>query len=334
MNYSEEACKTEQFKKEYADGIESLIRKREKAAEAVRESRDILSNQDKYRAELCKMLGFPLTEKRESGAPHVKLKKLSEENGYTVYRMHFTVLDTVTVTGLFFKQDGEGSKPLVICQHGGEGTPELISGVYGSTTNYNDMLERVRKLGVHVFAPQLLLWSDKYNVPYDRKAVDARLKRVGSSITAVEIYAIERIIDYFEGKPYVKNFGMVGMSYGGFYTLFTSAVDTRIKAAVSCSFFNKRDAVTWSDWTWQNSAEKFDDAEVACLIYPRSLCIEIGNKDELFDYREGIDAFEKLKKRCEKCGTNWIELIVFDGTHEFCRDDAPLEKLAKILFGE
>ncbi len=334
MIYSEGTCKTEQFKREYVDGIESLIRKREQAAETVRESRDILSNQDKYREELCEMLGFPLTEKHESDEPHIRSEKLSEEKGYTVYRMHFTVLDAVTVTGLFFKQNAEEQKPLVICQHGGQGTPELISGAYGSTTNYNDMLERVRKLGVHVFAPQLLLWSDNYNVPYDRKAVDARLKRVGSSITAVEIYAIERILDYFERKQYVKNFGMVGLSYGGCYTLFTAAVDTRIKAAVSCSFFNKRDAVAWSDWTWQNSAEKFDDVEVACLIYPRSICIEIGNRDELFDYKEGIDAFEKLKKRCEKCGTDWIDLIVFDGTHEFCRDDRPLEKIAKILFGE
>ena len=119
MIYSEGTCKTEQFKREYVDGIESLIRKREQAAETVRESRDILSNQDKYREELCEMLGFPLTEKHELDEPHIRSEKLSEEKGYTVYRMHFTVLDAVTVTGLFFKQNAEEQKPLVICQHGG-----------------------------------------------------------------------------------------------------------------------------------------------------------------------------------------------------------------------
>lgn len=41
--------------------------------------------------------------------------------------------------------------------------------------------------------------------------------------------------------------GMVGLSYVGFYTLYIAALDTRIKAAVSCSFFNDRDRYPWSD---------------------------------------------------------------------------------------
>ena len=145
-------------------------------------------------------------------------------------------------------------------------------------------------------------------------------------------YAIRKILDYFEQKPYVKNFGMVGLSYGGFYTLFAAAAETRIKAAVSCSFFNARDEFFVSDWTWQNAAAKFDDAEVACLVYPRNLCIEIGTRDELFDCKYGERSFEKLKSKCAKVGTDWVTFIEFDGTHEFCHDDAPLEKLAKILF--
>ncbi|WP_438983966.1 hypothetical protein [Vulcanococcus sp.] len=33
---------------------------------------------------------------------------------------------------------------------------------------------------------------------------------------------------------------MMGFSYGGFYTLYTSALDQRIKAAVVSGFFNDR----------------------------------------------------------------------------------------------
>lgn len=330
--YKEDVCVTEKSKKEYVDGVEAFIKKMEKNAETIRDSRDIFENQEKYRMEFCEMLGFPLTGNPPETVTETTAEKLSDEDGFSVYRMHFTILDTITVTGLFFKQSGDDKKPLVIVQHGGEGTPERISGFYGDTVNYNEMLMRVLKQGVHVFAPQLLLWSEQYNVPYDRKAVDARLKRVGSSITAVEIYAIRKILDYFEQKPYVKNFGMVGLSYGGFYTLFTAAAETRIKAAVSCSFFNARDEFFVCDWTWQNAAEKFDDAEVACLVYPRNLCIEIGTRDELFDCKYGERSFKKLKSKCAKVGTEWVTFIEFDGTHEFCHDDAPLEKLAKILF--
>ena len=72
---------------------------------------------------------------------------------------------------------------------------------------------------------------------------------------------------------------------------------------------------------------KFDDAEVACLVYPRKLYIEIGDKDELFDYKHGVESFEKLKRLCEEVGTEWVQLKVFSGTHEFCQDDESIQKL-------
>jgi dienelactone hydrolase len=206
-----------------------------------------------------------------------------------------------------------------------------MSGIYGSTTNLNDMLMRTIKYGVHAFAPQLLLWDDKKQHPvvFDRRAIDARLKRVGSSITALEIYGIQRIIDYFEAQSYVGNFGMIGLSYGGFYTLFTTAAETRIKAAISAIFFNTRDTYGWSDWTWDSSAFMFDDAEVACLVYPRKLCIRIADKDELFDVNGGIASFERLKWLCGGVGTDWVDFDVFEGKHEFFFDDEPIKRLVE-----
>jgi dienelactone hydrolase len=248
--------------------------------------------------------------------------------------MQFEILDGLMMSGIFFRAKNESpdeKKPLVIVQHGGLGTPEHISGFYGSTTNYNDMPERVIRHGVHAFAPQLLLWGEKYDVPFDRRAIDARLKRVGSSITAIEIYGIIRILDYFETQDYISRFGMVGLSYGGFYTLFTAAVDTRILSAVSCSFFNTRDRVGWSDWVWQNSAEKFDDAEIACLVYPRRLWLGVGNADELFEAKYAEESFKKLKTLCKNVGTDWVKLLVFDGTHEFYKENAPILQLIEDL---
>lgn len=330
MYYREEKNVSKKYKEEYARGLEKLIKKREKEAEQKRKGyvRDIMRKPQKYREDLKMMLGWPLVEHEDTALPNVRVTKLSDEEGYSVYRMQFEILGCLTMTGLFFKADKEERRPLIILQHGGLGTPELISGVYGSTSNYNDMLQRVRKHNVHVFAPQLFLWDEEqYEVKRDRKDIDSRLKRVGSSIAAVEIYGIVRILDYFETEEYVSGFGMVGLSYGGFYTLFTTAVDTRIKSAISCSFFNKRDYFPWGDWTWWRSAEKFDDAEIAALVYPRRLCIEIGDKDELFECEKGKEAFESLKEICKEVGEDWVELIVFEGTHEFCKYDEPIERL-------
>ena len=330
MEYREEKQVSKEYKARFLSGIDYVIKSREKQAKCIRNkyAGNIFKTPGKYREDLKTMLGWPLVGCERSGAPKMEAEMLSQEDGYCIYRMQFEILEGLKMTGLFFKLDGE-KKPLVIVQHGGQGTPELISGIlYDSTANYNNMLHRVIKQGVHAFCPQILSWGhDDKDIEYDRKAIDARLKRVGSSIAAIEIYGIIRILDYFENQKYVSSFGMVGLSYGGFFTLYTSAIDTRIKSAISCSFFNTRDNYGWPDWVWYNSAEKFDDAEIACLVYPRKLCIQIGNRDDVFDYQYGLESFERIKEMCADVGTDWIEMIVFDGTHEFCTDDEPIRKL-------
>jgi dienelactone hydrolase len=276
-------------------------------------------------------LGWPLVGHRDEGLPSVRATKLADEAEYSIYRMSFEILEGLELTGLYFEKHGEEARPLVLVQHGGAGTPELISSMYGDTENYNHMLERVIAHGVHAFAPQLLLWRDAYGVPQNRRAVDARLKRLGSSITAVELYGLSRILDYFETRENISTFGMVGLSYGGFYTLFMAAIDTRIRSAISCGFFNTRDQYPWMDWTWFGAAEHFDDAEIACLVYPRKLCIEIATRDEIFDAEYGIQSFEALKELCKDVGCDWVKFIVFEGVHEFCHDDAPIAALVEDL---
>ena len=152
-------------------GLERIIESCQKSAETIRTkyAENIFSEQEKYRDDFKRMLGWPLVNHRADKLPGVEMHLLAEEEGYEIYRMQFEILDGLKMTGLFFKQNGEEKKPLVLALHGGRGTPELISGVYGGTSNYNDMLQRVRKKDVHVFAPQLLLWSEVYDVEYDRK---------------------------------------------------------------------------------------------------------------------------------------------------------------------
>ena len=334
MIYREDKKHTEQNKSAYRDGISAIIKQRQEDSKSVRAGyfKDIFENQEKYRQDLREMLGWPLVGYDEDREIAVSFEKLSEEEYFTLYRAEFEILEGVKLSGLFFKMKGEGKKPLVIVQHGKSGTPEIMSGILGSTWNYNDMLMRVSKHDVHVFAPQLLLWdAAQYGAPYERITMDAALKRTGSSIAAIELYEISGIIDNFEKQAYVSSFGMVGLSYGGFYTLYATALDTRIKSAISCSFFASRDACSWSDWVWQDSANRFDDAEVACLVYPRRLCLEMGTRDELFRSEYSEESFERIKAYCKDVGTDWCDLILFDGKHEFCLDDAPIERLINDL---
>lgn len=334
MTYREDKKNTEQNKQTYRDGLVGVMRQRLKDAKPIRTEyfKDVLSNQEKYRQDLREMLGWPLvgyTDNREISA---SFEMLSEEENFTLYRAELEILEGVKLSGLFFKMKGEGKKPLVIVQHGKSGTPEIMSGLLGSTWNYNDMTMRVAKYDVHIFAPQLLLWdAAQYGAPYERINLDAALKRTGSSIAAIELYEISGIIDYFEKQDFVSSFGMVGLSYGGFYTLFAAALDTRIKSAISCSFFATRDACNWSDWVWQDSAYKLDDAEVACLVYPRRICLQMGTRDELFRSQFSEESYERIKAYCKDAEPDWCHLVLFDGKHEFCLDDAPIERLVNDL---
>ena len=332
MNYQEEKETSKCYKEQYVSGLSALIENREQLCQKNRETyaKDIFKNPESYRNDFRKMLGWPLVdyEQEELFAP--TMEKLSDEDGYCIYRMQFEILKGVFLAGLFFKTDTQKA-PLVIFQHGGAGTPEFVAGMYGSSEYYYDVIQKLISQGANVFAPQLLLWDNTYGVDYDRKEIDARLKRVGSSVTAVELHGIFTVLDYFQKQDYVSNFGMVGLSYGGFYTLYTAALDPRIKSAVSCAFFNQRKRYAYSDWTWFSSANILDDAEIACLIYPRKLCIELGNRDDLFSFESGKQEFERLKILCKDVGTDWLRFIEFDGIHEFCSDEAPLIELVKHL---
>ena len=338
LSYREPKEISKVHKERYRDGIEALIKEREALCKEKRREYfpDVFEDSERYRAELREMLGWPLVDCVAEAPPRIDYcERLCEEEGHEVYRMSLEVLPGLSMTGLFYKVKKDGRRPLVIVQHGGRGTPEHIAGFEnGNTSNYNNMLWRVIKQGVHAFAPQLLLWKDDYGVEFDRQEIDARLKRVGGSIAAVEIYGIERILDYFERESYVSSFGMVGLSYGGFYTLYTTALDKRIKSAISSSFFNTRDRYGWCDFVWKNSAEKFDDAEVAALIYPRRLRILIGERDPLFECSGGKESFERLKEICEKTGTDWVDFTLFDGVHELFKEDAPIEALVREIENE
>ena len=145
MNYREKTEQSKNFKENYIESLNAVIKRRthECAVKRNEYAKAIFNNQEKYREELKKMLGWPLVDYETKGMPEVVSEKLSEEDGYTVYRMQVEILEGLKLTGLFFLVNGEEQRPLVIVQHGGWGTPELISGVYGGTANYNDMLQRV-----------------------------------------------------------------------------------------------------------------------------------------------------------------------------------------------
>ena len=349
--YLEDRSKGNQFRQDYLKGIYRLIEQMTKNAEKNREAiaEKILRNQELYREKFCEMLGFPLNLDSDAAIPEAKRIFVAKDGDVSIYRMQFDILNIPFYGILFLKEDGR-ARPFVIAQHGGLGTPEFCSDMLsGGSENYNGMVQRILKYDVNVFAPQLLLWSREFledvrenkecfgtNSYTDsmRRGIDNSLKQLGSSVAALEIFGLKKIIDYFASQNYVmqESIGFAGLSYGGFYALFVAACDKRIKCSMSCSFFNNRVKYNWSDWTWFDSGNVFCDAEIALLIYPRKLFIGIGDKDELFDVDSGIKEYEKLTTYTKE--HDWVYFEHFDGMHEFFKNNNVIDSFVQALRDE
>ena len=277
-----------------------------------------------YRRAYYELLGAPLTDYAAISQTPVTCVEdtfVADDGFCDIRRMRLAVLGDFTVYGiLFLPHDRAEDAPFVISQHGGAGTPEVCSDFFGDN-NYNHQTRRLLSRGAVVFAPGLLLWNvEIFGDPYDRHRIDSDLKQVGSSITALEVFAIMRCIDYFITQPYVNpdRIGMAGLSYGGFFTTMTAAADERIKSAyASCSFVDAIQFNGFTDWTWKNSANTFQEAEIAALVAPRCICFDAGNQDRLFGSDSSRAEFERLKPFFAAQGAeDHTRLFPFDGDHE------------------
>lgn len=343
FNYKESPETGNSYRKEYLDGIDALIERKYAEGEKIRCGllKDIIQNPEKHREGFKEMLGWPLAGESDLSY-EVKKEFVTEDNGVKIYRIQTIILGGLKMYGMLFISDESKDTPMIIANHGGLGAPELCGGLLEiGTINYNNMLERVLKYKVNIYAPQYLNWNtERFKVAEEnmerradygfRQFRDTQLQQLGGSITAVEIFGVMRSIDYLidSGICREDRIGMTGLSYGGLYTLFITAIDTRIKAACSfCFYTDTRSQISFRDWVWKNAANTYFNSEILALVAPRKIDIYMGNKDELFNYEISTKEFARFR---EVLGdkADYAAHYVFDGTHEVIKyDDCMFERL-------
>ena len=147
----------------------------------------------------------------------------------------------------------------------------------------------------------------------------------GQTMIGWRVYDIMRAIDWIGTRPTldVSRVGCMGCSGGGTATVFSAAVDPRIKAAlVSCYLNTFRDCIMSISHCIDNYvpgilnwAEMYD---VAGLIAPRALFSEAGEHDTIFPVAASRASFERVKKVYEVFGAPELTAQeVFDGPHSF-----------------
>jgi dienelactone hydrolase len=148
---------------------------------------------------------------------------------------------------------------------------------------------------------------------------------LGQTMVGWRVYEVMRTIDWIETRPELdaKRVGCMGCSGGGTATVFSSAVDTRIRAALVSSYLNSfRESIMSISHCIDNYvpgilnwAEMYD---VAGLVAPRPLFAESGERDNIFPVAAARDSFARVKKVYEVFGVpDATGHEVFDGPHSF-----------------
>jgi dienelactone hydrolase len=148
---------------------------------------------------------------------------------------------------------------------------------------------------------------------------------LGQTLLGWRVWDVMRTIDWIETRPELdaKRVGCMGPSGGGTATLFSTAMEPRIKVAMVSSYLNTfRDSIFSMNHCTDNYvpgilnwAEMYD---VAGLIAPRPLFAESGERDTIFPIAASRASFAKVKAMYEVFGAgDVVEHEVFDGPHSF-----------------
>lgn len=264
-------------------------------------------------ATLPQKIGFPAPGLK-AGKP--RLQKIGDDTLATYYRCWIPLHAGLESYGLYLvPKAGAGKrKPLLISQHGGGGSPELA--LFEGGSNYHDMVRGPLRLGYVVYAPLTVMYPYRdrdHGTPIPeqvRAQLDKELRVRGTSLMAVELTLIQRSLDQVAKLPDVdpKRIGMIGLSYGGFYTLYNAALDKRISVAVASCSFREQDTPPAVP---EGRPVDMAPAEFVRLIGPRPLQVQSGINDKGFP----IDSVRRAAASVKD--TPGFEFREFDGVHEF-----------------
>jgi len=220
-----------------------------------------------------------------------RTRQVYDEKTFTGYEVMLDVYDDVFAQGILLlpKDLKPGEKrPVVVCQHGLEGTPRHTIDVEKRVV-YNHFSRRLVELGYIVYAPQNPYYGENQFRQLQRKANPLKL-----SLFSFIIRQHNRTIDWLETLPNVdpKRIAFYGLSYGGKTAMRVPAVEKRYCLSICSGDFNEwigKNVSVELDrsymWTREYEMYEFDlgntynYAEMAYMIAPRPFMVERGHDD-------------------------------------------------------
>lgn len=262
--------------------------------------------------------------------PHPRSRRVLETGEYTGYEIVLDVCEDIIAAGILLLPNNLAAgeqRPLVVCQHGLEGTPwDTITRQPRAHASYKAFSEELVKQGFLVYAPQN---------PYrggDRFRVLQRMSNpLARSLFSYIVAQHEQTLDWLATLPQVapSRIAFYGLSYGGKTAMRVPPLVERYSMAICSGDFtdwprtiaSNEERVSYlftaeyeiPEW---NLAHVASYAEQAMLISPRPLMVEAGHRDggQPSDWVAG--EFGKVRRHYDQLGIGErAELEFFDGPH-------------------
>ncbi len=294
--------------------------------------------QQQLRDKLTELLGgFP--ERTPLLAETLETRQFSN---YRRERVVFVSRPGVAVTGYLLTPTATGKPPypLVIAVPGhGRGVDDIVaidedgSDRTGKPGYQHDFAVQAVEHGLAVFAIEPMGFGHRRDPLTVDKGADASACQpvagsallLGETMIGWRVWDVMRSIDWAATRPELdtSRIGCMGISGGGTCTLFSSALDPRIKAAFVSGYLNTFRASIMSvshcidnyvpgilNW-----AENYD---VAGLIAPRPLFSEGGLEDPIFPVSATRESYARVKKVYAVFGAEQnVQQEIFEGEHVF-----------------
>jgi dienelactone hydrolase len=220
-----------------------------------------------------------------------RTRPVYDEEKFTGYEVMLDVYPDVFAYGILLLpkdlKPGE-RRPVVVCQHGLEGTPRSTIDVEKRPV-YNHFSRRLVELGYIVYAPQ-----NPYIGQTNFRQIQRKAQPLKAALFSFIIRQHQRTLDWLETLPNVdpKRIAFYGLSYGGKTAMRVPAIEKRYCLSICSADFNEWvgkcvsvDLDRSYMWTVEydmyefNLGHTFNYAEMATLIAPRPFMVERGHDD-------------------------------------------------------
>lgn len=221
--------------------------------------------------------------------PNARTRKVYDEKLWTGYEVVLDVYKDVIAPGILLLpkdlKPGE-RRPVVVCQHGRNGVPQIL--IEGNTSYY-DMAAKLADRGFIVYAPYgIFSGEDRY------RWLSRKANTVKKSMFSFVVSQHDQLLRWLGTLPYVdKNrIAFYGKSYGGETAMRVPSILEGYALSICSADFG--------DWTrkvadthfsnsfmytieWEmpyfRMGSTFSYAEMAYLIFPRPFMVERGRHD-------------------------------------------------------